>query len=237
MRRDGGGGDGVEGRKKEGRGGGSGADGGGGDDGEEEAGARRKEEGEEGKKKERRRGRRKEEDEGGRGSSDGGGCCGGNPVVVAAATWSLHTWSSSLITQVTTQEGVSMAENSAIAGERQGAERRILPEILQLHGSNHPGMILVDSMVTTWILNSISKDIVQAYTYAKTSRNLWLDLEQRYGSCNGPLLYQLQRSITSLSQGNLSLANYYTKLKMLWDELIELKPTPQCTCNGCTCGA
>ncbi|KAL0462829.1 UNVERIFIED_CONTAM: hypothetical protein Slati_0170500 [Sesamum latifolium] len=30
---------------------------------------------------------------------------------------------------------------------------------------------------------------------------------------------------------------------MLWDELVELnelvelKPTPQCTCNGCTCGA
>ncbi|KAL0392792.1 UNVERIFIED_CONTAM: Retrovirus-related Pol polyprotein from transposon RE1 [Sesamum radiatum] len=24
---------------------------------------------------------------------------------------------------------------------------------------------------------------------------------------------------------------------MLWDELIELKPTPQCTGNGCTCGA
>ncbi|KAL0299894.1 UNVERIFIED_CONTAM: hypothetical protein Sangu_3150000 [Sesamum angustifolium] len=179
-----------------------------------------------------------------------------------------------------------MAENSAIADERQGAERQIFPKILQLHGSDHPGMILastpltstnyltwscsikralraktklgfidgncikpsitddkyeqwmkVDSMVTTWILNSISKDIVQAYTYAKTSRNLWLDLEQRYGGCNGPLLYQLQRSITSLSQGNLSLADYYTKLKMLWDELIELKPTPQCTCNGCTCGA
>ncbi|KAL0428232.1 UNVERIFIED_CONTAM: putative mitochondrial protein [Sesamum latifolium] len=129
-----------------------------------------------------------------------------------------------------------MAETSAVGAERQGAEREAFPETLQLHGSNHPGMILVDSMVTTWILNSISKDIVQAYTYAKSSRNLWLDLEQRYGGCNGPLLYQLQGSITSLAQGNLSLAEYYTKLKMLWDELYELKPTRQCTCR-CTCGA
>ncbi|KAL0431495.1 UNVERIFIED_CONTAM: Retrovirus-related Pol polyprotein from transposon RE2 [Sesamum radiatum] len=171
------------------------------------------------------------------------------------------------------------------AAERQGVERPVFPEILQLHGSDHPGMIListpltstnyltwscsikralraktklgfidgsymkpsttddnyeqwmkVDSMVTTWILNSISRDIVQAYTYAKSSRSLWLDLEQRYGGCNGQLLYQLQRSITSLSQGNLNLADYYTKLKMLWDELIELK-NGKCTCNGCTCGA
>ncbi|KAK4387417.1 Retrovirus-related Pol polyprotein from transposon RE1 [Sesamum angolense] len=80
-----------------------------------------------------------------------------------------------------------MAETSAAGAERQGSEREVFPEILQLHGSDHPGMIL--------------------------------------------------RSITSLAQGNLSLADYYTKLKMLWDELIELKPTPQCTCHGCTCGA
>ncbi|KAL0289760.1 UNVERIFIED_CONTAM: hypothetical protein Sangu_2604200 [Sesamum angustifolium] len=41
--------------------------------------------------------------------------------------------------------------------------------------------IRVESMVTTWILNSISKDTVEAFMYTKSSRNLWLDLEQRYG--------------------------------------------------------
>ncbi|KAK4394544.1 Nepetalactol-related short-chain-dehydrogenase/reductase 1 [Sesamum angolense] len=119
---------------------------------------------------------------------------------------------------------------------------------------DHPGMVLVsapltdvndisfekwirvDSMVTTWILNSISKEIVEGFMYTKSSRILWLDLEERYGTCNGPLLYQLQREITTLSQGNMSVVDYYTKLRKVWDELEVLMPTPQCTCNGCTCG-
>ncbi|KAL0358381.1 UNVERIFIED_CONTAM: hypothetical protein Sangu_0687500 [Sesamum angustifolium] len=100
-------------------------------------------------------------------------------------------------------------------------------EFLQLHGADHPGMVLVsapltgknylnwshaikralrakmklgfidgtlvkpdvndtsfekwirvDSMVTTWILNSISKEIVEGFMYTKSSRILWLDLEE-----------------------------------------------------------
>ncbi|KAK4383084.1 putative mitochondrial protein [Sesamum angolense] len=48
--------------------------------------------------------------------------------------------------------------------------------------------IRVDSMVTTWMLNSMSKEIVEGFMYTKSSRILWLDLEERYGTCNGPLL-------------------------------------------------
>ncbi|KAL2231123.1 UNVERIFIED_CONTAM: hypothetical protein Sindi_1706700 [Sesamum indicum] len=73
--------------------------------------------------------------------------------------------------------------------------------------------------------------------YTKSSQSLWLDLEQRYGDCNGPQLYQLQREICSMMQGNLPLSTYFTNMKRLWNEMGELKPTPQCTCNGCTCGA
>ncbi|KAL0435108.1 UNVERIFIED_CONTAM: hypothetical protein Sradi_0218700 [Sesamum radiatum] len=38
-----------------------------------------------------------------------------------------------------------MAETSAAGAERQGAEREAFPETLQLHGSDHPGMILVST--------------------------------------------------------------------------------------------
>ncbi|KAL2237730.1 UNVERIFIED_CONTAM: hypothetical protein Sindi_0964700 [Sesamum indicum] len=49
-----------------------------------------------------------------------------------------------------------------------------------------------DSIVRTWILNAISKDIVNAYLYANSARALWLELEARYGECDGPLLYKIQ---------------------------------------------
>ncbi|KAL0318784.1 UNVERIFIED_CONTAM: hypothetical protein Sangu_2034600, partial [Sesamum angustifolium] len=60
--------------------------------------------------------------------------------------------------------------------------------------------IRVDNMVITWILNSISNEIVEGFMYTKSSCNLRLDLEERYGKCNGPQLYQLQCKIAVISQ-------------------------------------
>ncbi|KAL0345293.1 UNVERIFIED_CONTAM: Retrovirus-related Pol polyprotein from transposon RE2 [Sesamum radiatum] len=46
--------------------------------------------------------------------------------------------------------------------------------------ANYEKWIRTDSMVQTWILNSISKDIVDVFLYTKTSRELWKELEERY---------------------------------------------------------
>lgn len=89
-----------------------------------------------------------------------------------------------------------------------------------------------DCMVTSWILNSISKEIVEASLYTNCASELWQELEERFGKCNGPLLYQLQRDISLVSQGDMSTIQYYTKLKRLWDELACLMPIPQCSCGA-----
>ncbi|KAL0430390.1 UNVERIFIED_CONTAM: Retrovirus-related Pol polyprotein from transposon RE1 [Sesamum radiatum] len=57
-----------------------------------------------------------------------------------------------------------------------------------------------DGMVISWILNSISKDIVESFLYIDTVRDLWVELESRYGVSNGPMIYQLQREIASAAQ-------------------------------------
>ncbi|KAL2232457.1 UNVERIFIED_CONTAM: Retrovirus-related Pol polyprotein from transposon TNT 1-94 [Sesamum indicum] len=81
-------------------------------------------------------------------------------------------------------------------------------------------------MVVSWILNSISKDIAEAFLYTTSARNLWLELESRFSESNGPLLYQIQREIASMTRGNKSVAVYSTRLKKLWDELTNLDPLP-----------
>ncbi|KAL0316620.1 UNVERIFIED_CONTAM: Retrovirus-related Pol polyprotein from transposon RE2 [Sesamum radiatum] len=108
-------------------------------------------------------------------------------------------------------ENTSAAVGAASSATGSGVQ--VENEAFQLHGADHQG-----------------------FMYTKSSRSLWLDLEERYGRCNGPQLYQLQCEITVLSQGNMTVEAYYTKLRRLWDELEVLMPTPQCTCNGCTCG-
>ncbi|KAK4394268.1 Retrovirus-related Pol polyprotein from transposon RE1 [Sesamum angolense] len=100
----------------------------------------------------------------------------------------------------------------------------------------HKQWRITDYIVRTWILSTISKDIVNAYLYASSSRDLWMELEARYSECDGTLLYKLQREINSISQENLSVTAYYTKLKQLWDELVCLMPPAMCSCGLCICG-
>lgn len=103
---------------------------------------------------------------------------------------------------------------------------------LEEKDSRYEQWIKADCMVRYWILNSISKDIVEAFLYVNTARELWEELKERFGECNGPLLYQIQREITTVTQGGMTLTQYYTKLKKCWDELNCLTLVPECSCGA-----
>ncbi|XP_019252677.1 PREDICTED: uncharacterized protein LOC109231472 [Nicotiana attenuata] len=93
-----------------------------------------------------------------------------------------------------------------------------------------------DDMVTSWILNSLSKDITDSVEYVNDSVELWKELQDRYDQTNGAKLYQIQKEINDLSQGVLDITGYYTKMKKLWEELNTLSVKAHCSCI-CTCGA
>ncbi|XP_019229824.1 PREDICTED: uncharacterized protein LOC109210807 [Nicotiana attenuata] len=93
-----------------------------------------------------------------------------------------------------------------------------------------------DDMVSSWILNSLAKEIADSVEYVTDAVELWKELEDRYDQTNGTKLYQIQKEINDLSQGALDITGYYTKMKKLWEELTTLITKSHCTCN-CTCGA
>ncbi|KAH0674692.1 hypothetical protein KY284_014877 [Solanum tuberosum] len=93
-----------------------------------------------------------------------------------------------------------------------------------------------DDMVTSWILNSLSKEISDSVEYVNDSIELWKELEDRYDQTNGAKLYQIQKEINDLTQGTLDITAYYTKMKKLWEELNNLCIKSHCTCV-CLCGA
>ncbi|KAK4397282.1 hypothetical protein Sango_1564800 [Sesamum angolense] len=93
-----------------------------------------------------------------------------------------------------------------------------------------------DCMVFFWLLNSISKDIVEAFLYTSRAGALWMKLESRFGESNGSSIYQLQREIASISQGNLCLDDYFIKLTKLCEGLVFVAPPPICKCGLCVCG-
>lgn len=70
-------------------------------------------------------------------------------------------------------------------------------------------------MVTSWLLNSLYRDLADSLQYIDNAQELWQELEDRYDQTNGAKLYQLQKDINDLSQGSLDITNYYTKMKKL----------------------
>ncbi|KAH0636003.1 hypothetical protein KY285_035704 [Solanum tuberosum] len=93
-----------------------------------------------------------------------------------------------------------------------------------------------DAMVTSWILNSLSKDIAHSVEYVFDSLELWSELQDRYDQTNGANLYQIQKEINDLNQGTLDITSYYIRMKKLWEELTTLSAKSICSCT-CTCGA
>ncbi|XP_016499766.2 uncharacterized protein LOC107818295 [Nicotiana tabacum] len=92
-----------------------------------------------------------------------------------------------------------------------------------------------NDMVISWLLNSLSKEIAESVLYSKTTREIWKELEDRFGQSNGALLYQLQKELNDTVQGCSDIAGYNTKVKRIWDELDSLDTCVHCSCD-CSCG-
>ncbi|XP_070042458.1 uncharacterized protein [Nicotiana tomentosiformis] len=101
-----------------------------------------------------------------------------------------------------------------------------------LKSPDHEQWSRVNDMVISWILNALSKDIVDSVMYSKIAKELWDSLEQRFGRSNGAKLYHMQKELSGLVQGNSDIARYFTKLKRLWDELDALNVI---ICYSCVC--
>ncbi|XP_075524276.1 uncharacterized protein LOC142556677 [Primulina tabacum] len=91
-----------------------------------------------------------------------------------------------------------------------------------------------NNVVIAWILNSVSKDISASILFADSAYEIWNDLREQFQQSNGPRIFQLRRELINLRQDQQSVAVYFTKLKSLWVELSNFRPS--CTCGQCTFG-
>lgn len=72
-----------------------------------------------------------------------------------------------------------------------------------------------DSVVISWLLNSVSKDIVASIIHGGSASAIWSDLKLRFQQSNGPRQYHLKKELSGLTQGSLTVTQYFTKLKSL----------------------
>lgn len=57
--------------------------------------------------------------------------------------------------------------------------------------------------------------------YVPSAKELWSELAERFGEAQGRMIYQRNRDLVLLSQGNDSVSIYYSRMKKYWNELQE----------------
>ncbi|GJS27107.1 ribonuclease H-like domain-containing protein, partial [Tanacetum coccineum] len=89
---------------------------------------------------------------------------------------------------------------------------------------------MCNSVVVTWILNSLSPELFASAIYAKTASEIWNDLKETYDNVDGSAVFNLHKNINSLNQNGSPLADYHNKLNSLWKQFDAMVSLPACTC-------
>ncbi|XP_048432624.1 uncharacterized protein LOC125473594 [Pyrus x bretschneideri] len=88
-----------------------------------------------------------------------------------------------------------------------------------------------NSLVKTWLVSSISKEIAASVFYCDGAQAIWNELRERFSQVNNVQLFQIENEIHDCVQGTMSVRSYFTKLKGLWDERDILCPISTCNCG------
>lgn len=93
-----------------------------------------------------------------------------------------------------------------------------------------------NNLVHTWIMNSASPNIAQSILYIESAYSSWIKLQHRFAQADSVRIADLQLEVYLLKQESLSVTDFFTQLTVVWEELENLRPIPQCTCPvRCTC--
>lgn len=68
--------------------------------------------------------------------------------------------------------------------------------------------------------------------YLDSAQTVWDELSERFAAVSGHKIYEIQRDLFKLEQGNDSVEFYFQKFKGFWDELKALQPDIKCSCGA-----
>ncbi|XP_074267055.1 uncharacterized protein LOC141590356 [Silene latifolia] len=105
--------------------------------------------------------------------------------------------------------------------------------------ATHQDWVSVHYNVMCWILQSLIPEILESLLYVQSSKKLWDEIKERYSQANAPFLYQLRKDVMhTIQENNQSVADYFGKLKSVWEDLQSLDSLPDCECGAlskCSC--
>lgn len=85
-------------------------------------------------------------------------------------------------------------------------------------------------LIHSWLMNSVSESIGQSIVFLENAIDVWNDLKEQFSQGDLIRVSELQQEIYSLKQGNSTVTEFYSELKILWEELETYMPVPTCSC-------
>ncbi|KAJ0735667.1 putative RNA-directed DNA polymerase [Helianthus annuus] len=89
-----------------------------------------------------------------------------------------------------------------------------------------------NSVVLTWLLNSVSEELFLGQVFSKLASEVWTDLKETYDKVDGSVVYDLYKRINCISQNGSSVAEYYNKLTTMWKQFDAMVQLPSCSCQA-----
>ncbi|XP_074382101.1 uncharacterized protein LOC141724010 [Apium graveolens] len=92
-----------------------------------------------------------------------------------------------------------------------------------------------NDLVISWILFNLDESIAKSVLFMRTAKEIWDDIEERFGYASMTQIYSLEQQMLEISQGQDSISEFFTKMKTIWDGINDANPLPVSTCKLCTC--
>ncbi|XP_009772861.2 uncharacterized protein [Nicotiana sylvestris] len=89
-----------------------------------------------------------------------------------------------------------------------------------------------NDIVFAWLSNSLSKDIADSVLHCDTARDLWRDVEEKYGQSSACRYYQIQREIAGVSQGYSDIARLNETYSNARSNILMMYPVPTLPSGG-----
>lgn len=95
-----------------------------------------------------------------------------------------NTWSGAMVMDLTAKNKLGFVDNTLV---------RTSPDDFLYGAWNR-----CNSMVTSWILNVVARDIADSLMYIQTCSEVWADLRDRFHQSNAPRIYQIKKLLSAL---------------------------------------
>lgn len=95
-----------------------------------------------------------------------------------------------------------------------------------------------NNMVQSWICNSLSPSVKQSVVFMEHACDVWKDLQLRFSQGDFVRIAKLQQELYTSQQDSRTVSDFFTELRILWEELENYRPIRNCICpTKCVCNS